>query len=166
MLLVGALASVLGLLLAPQPMRPHVRASSAPSMAAGRAQDWAKLSTFARMALLRSLLDGTASEEVVNDAVGRGLGLIDRRTGAVVDPAGSLPDVFADAELLARLEAALPQEEDEDGIEELASLDMLVEVLHGVEMTRLLVREGDADFAVRRTVVRWLATTQPELQIE
>ena len=91
------------------------------------------------MALLRSLLDGTASEEEVNDAVWRGLGLVDRRSGAVVDPAASLPDVFADPQLLGRLEAALPQEEDEDGIEELASLDMLVEVLHGAEMTRLLI---------------------------
>lgn len=164
--MLGSILLPLGFLLAPQPTCQRVRAASAPSMAAARAQDWTKLSTFARMALLRSLLDGTASEEEVNDAVWRGLGLVDRRSGAVVDPAASLPDVFADPQLLGRLEAALPQEEDEDGIEELASLDMLVEVLHGAEMTRLLISEGDADFAVRRSVVRWLASTQRELQIE
>merc|ERR1712217_311492 len=107
----------------------------------------------------------TTSREEVNDAVWRGLGIVDRQCDVAALSDAALPDVFADMELLARLESELPNEEDEDGIEQLASLDMLVEVLHGAEITRLLVRENDADFAVRRTVVRWLSWTQPDLAV-
>ncbi|KAL3918460.1 MAG: hypothetical protein SGPRY_006012 [Prymnesium sp.] len=131
------------------------------SSVCARDPSWTKLSLFEKMAFLRSLLDETGSREAVNRAVWLGLGLVNEESPLPTD----LPDVFSDANLLARLEAELPDVEDEDGPEQLASLDMVVEVLHGTEMTRLLIKSQDPEFAVRRTVVRWLVNTQPELAL-
>ena len=130
-------------------------------MSIDHAMRWDRLSPFDRMALLRSLLDGSADERQVNLAVWRGLGLVPK--DEAVDPtvcANALfPDVFSDAALVADMEAKLPTDDDD----EMATLDIVVETLHGAEMTRMLLQEGDADFAVRRSIVRWLHFTQPEL---
>ena len=77
--------------------------------AGGGTQDWAKLTVFARMAFLRSLLDGTASREEVNRAVWQGISLIDNDSTHVSEP---LPDVFSDPELQARLDAEEPMAEE------------------------------------------------------
>ncbi|KAL1522831.1 hypothetical protein AB1Y20_017800 [Prymnesium parvum] len=146
-----------------QPPRPLCTAQGRrPDFAMREYGDWSHLSVFSRMALLRSLLDETTSREEVNQVVWKGLRLADESSSNLQ----YMPDVFTDSDLLARLEAQLPTEDDEDGPEQLASLDMLVEVLHGTELTRVLLDEADADFSVRRTVVRWLVTTQPSLALE
>lgn len=126
--------------------------------------EWSQLSVFARMKFLRSLLDETTSKHEVNRAVWLGLRRDCRDASADMDN-DNFPDVFNDAALLQKLESQLPDIDSEDGLEQLASLDLLIEILHGAELTRLLVQAHDADFAVRRTVVRWLAATQPELAI-
>ena len=55
---------------------------------------------------------------------------------------------------LAALEAALPLDDDDE-------LDnaLIVDTLHGEELTRILLEEGDPEFAARFVVARWLYWT-------
>lgn len=127
---------------------------------------WEGTRSIDRHQLLQGLLDGGFTAREANHAAWRGLGYA--ANGAVLlAPDGtpcaagaSLPDVLGDAGTLARLEATLPLD-DED---EVACLDTLVDTLHGEELTRALVAEGDADFLARRTLVRWLYSTQPGIR--
>lgn len=124
---------------------------------------WDRLSTFDRVVFLRSLLDGTASEAEVNYSVWRGLGLVSKDSAVPLSSCGTsgLPDIFSDAALLAYLEAQLPKE-DEDAM---STLDMVIETLHGEALTRQLLRQGDANFAVRRIAVCWLYSTQKDVSL-
>ena len=127
-----------------------------------RAADWDSLSPFERMALLRGLLDGDLGLAECNHAAWRGLGYRIGADGALRSPDGTActdpPDILADADALASLEAQLPDDEDE-----LAMLDELVDTLHGKELTKQLVDANDREFLARRTLVCWLYLTQPEL---
>ena len=128
---------------------------------------WEGRSVFARMALLRGLLDGSCSLSECNHVAWRALGFRMMSDGAGLAPPGddgmtrvpSLPDVMGEPATLAQLEAQLPLDDDD----EMECLETLVCTLHGEELTRLLVEEANADFLARRTLVRWLFTTQPTL---
>ena len=52
-----------------------------------------------------------------------------------------------------------------DDEDDMVCLDTLIETLHGEELTRILADEGDADFLARRTLVRWLYTSQDGLTL-
>ena len=67
-----------------------------------------------------------------------------------------------DESWLEKMRTQLPLDDEE----EVAMLDTLVESLHGEELTRMLVAEGDRDFLARQTLVQWLYTTQPELRMQ
>lgn len=128
---------------------------------------WEGTRSIDRHQLLQGLLDGGLTAREANHAAWRGLGYKWSNGAMLLAPDGtpcaagaSLPDVLGDADTLARLEATLPLD-DED---EVACLDTLVDTLHGEELTRALVAEGDADFLARRTLVRWLYSTQPGLR--
>ena len=75
--------------------------------------------------------------------------------------ANSLPDVLNDDTQIEDFRQQLPTDEDEMGM-----LDTLVESLHGEELTRTLIQEGDRDFLSRRTLVQWLYLSQPELHLK
>jgi hypothetical protein len=128
---------------------------------------WEGRSVFARMALLRGLLDGGCSLSECNHVAWRALGFRLSPDGSGLVPPGdddtadmpSLPDVMGETTTLARLEAQLPLDDDD----EMECLETLVCTLHGEELTRLLVKEANADFLARRTLVRWLFTTQTSL---
>jgi hypothetical protein len=128
---------------------------------------WDGLSTFDRMKLLRGLLDGDLSLHECNHAAWRGMGY-SVRDGTLHEPDGSVctsspPDVLGDEVQLALLEAQLPLGDTLDEEEALGMLDTVVEALHGEDLTRTLVAEGDPNFLARRTLVRWLYQTQAEL---
>ena len=129
--------------------------------AAWDATAWEGRSTFDKHQLLQSLLDGSLTMSAANHAAWRGLGYALAADGSTLlapdgTPCASPPDVLADPDALARFEAALPTDEEE----EMESLDVLVDTLHGAALTRALIEEGDADFLARRTLVRWLYMTQ------
>ena len=135
-----------------------------------RAASWELLrSSFDRMKLLRELLDGDLTLSEANHAAWRGLGYRLASDGTLRTADGAMcaspPDLFGEggAAILAQLEAQLPLGDSLDGEEELEMLDTLVESLHGEELTRALVTEGDVEFLARRTLVRWLYLTQPLL---
>lgn len=127
---------------------------------------WEGTRSIDRHQLLQGLLDGGLTAREANHAAWRGLGyaaigaMLLAPDGTPCAAGASLPDVLGDAGTLARLEATLPLD-DED---EVACLDTLVDTLHGEELTRALVAEGDADFLARRTLVRWLYSTQPGIR--
>ena len=110
------------------------------------------LSDFERITVAASLLDD-ADVEVVNHAMWRGLRYTVDDQGRLLDADGQLrddpPDFMNDSAALAKLEAMLPLDEEEamDGLES------FVEALHGESITRLKIKEGSADFNVRRLVV-------------
>jgi hypothetical protein len=151
---------------APRSAAAASSASDAPwNRAAWDATEWAGRNSFDKMKLMRGMLDGSLTLLECNHAAWRGLGYraVAGGDAPLLAPDGSecsaAPDLMADAAALARLEAELPLD-DEDEMEQ---LDTLVETLHGEQLTRVLIDEGDADFLARRTLVRWLYTTQPEL---
>ena len=157
--------------------RPATRASPSVSMttpavrfnaaAWRRAACWEELPSFDRMALLRGLLDGDLTANEANHAAWRGLGYTVDADGDVRSPDGvpclanSLPDVLNDDTQIEDFRQQLPTDEDEMGM-----LDTLVESLHGEELTRTLIQEGDRDFLSRRTLVQWLYLSQPELHLK
>ena len=99
------------------------------------------------------------AEYVESDAQGRRR---PRRAYPHEDPRGlhaRPPDVMGDAAALAALEAALPLDDDD----ELDKLRLIVDTLHGEELTRILLEEGDPEFAARFVVARWLYWTVPAL---
>ena len=110
------------------------------------------LSDFERITVAASLLDD-ADVEVVNHAMWRGLRYTVDDQGRLFDADGRLrddpPDFMNDSAALAKLEAMLPLDEEEA----MEGLESFVEALHGESITRLKIKEGSADFKVRRLVV-------------
>lgn len=172
-------AMLLGLLMSSSPRttpRVHPNRGSiaacntdAADSASFSADAWAEIywdddtTAFERLRLLSSLLDDCDAQQV-NHAVWRGLGYTVGADGALYDPEGRTcpvpPDVMGDGEKLAKLEALMPLPEEDDLREEMeAALTVLVEALHGETLTRMKVKEGDADFNARRIVVQWLHLT-------
>ena len=139
--------------------------------AAWDATAWDDMPPIDKHRLLQQLLDGGLSVHEANHVAWRGLGYtlaVDGET--LLRPDGApcesllLPDVLADPAALSGLEVALQEhfeERDLDDEDELESLNVLIETLHGEALTRALLAEGDADFIARRTLVCWLYTTQP-----
>lgn len=118
---------------------------------------------FERLMLLRSVLDDFDAQQV-NHVVWRGLGYTMSVDGSLYDPEGrpcpAPPDVMRDSDKLAKLEALMPLPEEDDLREEMeASLSVLIETLHGETLTRMRIKDGDADFNARRIVVQWLHLT-------
>ena len=144
------------------------------SSAAWAATDWRPLrSKFDRLEFVRSVLDGGFTPHEVNHAVWRALEYVESDAQGRVGGRGALsyphedprglharpPDVMGDAAALAALEAALPLDDDD----ELDKLRLIVDTLHGEELTRILLEEGDPEFAARFVVARWLYWTVPAL---
>ena len=129
---------------------------------------WDDFDVFDRIVFLRGLLDGSASEELVNHAVWRGLALVPERICSGDTPA---PDVFRDGTFLATLEAVVPCGGDIDRCEtaddedELGMYETVIDTLHGEELTKSLIEAADPGFMARRAVVLWLLVTQPELAL-
>ena len=132
-----------------------------------RAACWEELPSFDRIVLLRGLLDGDLTANEANHAAWRGLGYTVDADGDVRSPDGvrcppnSLPDVLNDETWIEHFRQQLPTNE-----EELGMLDTLVESLHGEELTRSLVQEGDRNFLSRRTLVQWLYLSQSDLPLK
>ena len=125
------------------------------------ATSWEQMNTFDRQRFLQGLLDGDIGHNEANHAAWRGLGYTVAPSGTMLlAPDGTEcsepPDVLGDTGMLERLNAELPQDDDD----EMMCLDTLVENLHGEDLTRILVEARDTEFLARRTLVCWLYTTQ------
>ena len=96
---------------------------------------WEDFTNFERSVFLRGLLDGDLSLQECNHVAWRGLGYTLGPDGSLCDPTGAActlpPNVLGDEAHLAQLREVLPLGDTIDEEDEMASLDTLIESLHG-----------------------------------
>lgn len=129
--------------------------------------------TFDKLQFLKNVLEGAASKAMIDGAVAEAAGFRYDGASGKWDGAGvkdehfrvfgnEVPDVLGDESVEVMTETLSYMEEQlwrdtEDEVELRASLEMLVETLHGVEMTRIQREDaGDHGFRKRAVVVKWL----------
>jgi hypothetical protein len=121
---------------------------------------------FDRFMFLKQILDGSASSEVVSGALALVVGFeydAASRTwsGANVKDDffrayGDCPsrDVLVDAAAVGHLSARIAEGDDDGARGE--ALNVVIEAMHGTELTKIMRNQGDADFARREVLAKFL----------